>query len=210
MLGGRSLTPLPSSLEEAKSVGDVLLLGTEANESGLLAKLASRPRWRAVHLACHGLVNSRKPAFSSLALANGDLLTTLEVFRSRIPADLVVLSACDTAKGKTYEAEGLVGFVRAFLFAGAPRVLCSLWKVDDEATLALMKEFYRFWNPKDGSKGMGTAAALKAAQEHVRTYEKEVPDPEATAREGRPVTKRVRPWEHPYYWAAWVLWGLPN
>ncbi|MCC7137531.1 MAG: CHAT domain-containing protein, partial [Planctomycetes bacterium] len=78
---------------------------------------------------------------------------------------------------------------RAFMFAGSPRVLCSLWKVDDAATASLMQKFYELWNPKTGSNGMGTAEALRAAQEHVRSQAK---------------------WKHPYYWAAWVLWGLPS
>jgi CHAT domain-containing protein len=109
-----------------------------------------------------------------------------------IPADLAVLSACETGKGKVVKGEGIVGLTRAFMFAGAPRVICSLWKVDDEATQALMVKFYELWNPKDGSKGMGTAAALKEAQVFVRTH----PDHPK--------------WKHPYYWAAWVLWGLPD
>jgi CHAT domain-containing protein len=107
----------------------------------------------------------------------------------KIPADLVVLSACETAKGKIYKAEGVIGFTRAFMFAGAPRVICSLWKVDDEATRALMVKFYELWNPKDRSKGLATATALKKAQEYVASHDK---------------------WKHPYYWAAWQLWGLPE
>ena len=127
-----------------------------------------------------------------------------------IPSDLVVLSACETATGRIVRGEGIVGLTRAVMFAGAPRVICSLWKVDDEATRAMMGRFYEVWNPKDGSGGLGAAAALRAAQAFIRTHEVDVPDEEATKREGRPVKKRVRPWEHPYYWAAWVLWGLPT
>ena len=107
----------------------------------------------------------------------------------KIPADLVVLSACETARGKIYRAEGVIGFTRAFMMAGAPRVIVSLWKVDDEATKALMVKFYELWNPKDGSRGLPTATALKRAQGYVAGHEK---------------------WEHPYYWAAWQLWGLPD
>ena len=68
-------------------------------------------------------------------------------------------------------------------------MICSLWKVDDAATKALMVRFYELWSPKDGKRGMGAAAALKQAQASVRAQEK---------------------WKHPYYWAAWVLWGLPE
>ena len=116
-------------------------------------------------------------------------LTCLDVFQLKIPADLVVLSACETAKGRIYRMEGILGLTRAFMFAGTPRVICSLWKVDDEATRALMTRFYALWGgATEGEDGVSAAAALRRAQEFVRSHEK---------------------WEHPQYWAAWVLWGLP-
>jgi len=133
-----------------------------------------------------------RPTLSSLALTpdeeNDGFFTCLEIFRMRIPADLVVLSACNTARGRVYRAEGIVGLTTAFMIAGAPRVICSLWKVDDGATKALMVKFYELWNPKEG-EGLPAATALKQAQEFVRSHER---------------------WTHPYYWAAWVLWGLPD
>jgi len=126
---------------------------------------------------------------SSLALTADDradgLVTTLDVFRMTIPADLVVLSACETGRGRLFKAEGVVGFTRAFMFAGAPRVIVSLWKVDDDATRALMVKFYELW--KTGRKS--TSSALTEAQEYMRSQPK---------------------WAHPYYWAAWQLWGLPD
>ncbi|MCC7138741.1 MAG: CHAT domain-containing protein [Planctomycetes bacterium] len=190
---GSRLARLPATRDEAKALGTRVLLGEDATEEGLRAAVATRPRWRAVHLACHGLVDPERPAFSSLALtpagADDGFLGALEVSRLRVPADLVVLSACETGKGRVVEGEGLVGFTRVFMFAGTPRVICSLWKVDDAATAALMQKLYDLWNPRTGSQGMGTAEALRAAQEHVRSQEK---------------------WKHPYYWAAWVLWGLPS
>ena len=147
--------------------------------------------WRAVHLACHGLVDPERPMRSALALApdaeHDGMLTYSEVFRLSVPADLAVLSACETGKGKIVKGEGIVGLTRAFMYAGAPRVLCSLWKVDDEATQALMIRFYELWNPKEGKKGLGAAAALRQAQAFIKGHDK---------------------WKHPYYWAAWQLWGL--
>lgn len=107
----------------------------------------------------------------------------------QIPADLAVLSACETGTGKLVGGEGIVGLTRAFMYAGTPRVLCSLWKVDDEATAALMRAFYAAWTPKDGSPGVTPAEALRQAQALIRAQAK---------------------WAHPYYWAAWVLWGLPE
>ncbi len=181
---GIELTPLPASRDEAKAVGDTVLLGPDATRARLEAALASRPRWRAVHLACHGLVHPTKAALSSLALSNGEMLTSMDVLRMKIPADLVVLSACETAKGTVYETEGVIGFVRAFMLAGAPRVLVSLWKVDDKATAALMTHFYKEWEG-----GAGGAAGLRSAQRHVAAQKQ---------------------WQDPKYWAAWQFWGLPE
>jgi tetratricopeptide (TPR) repeat protein len=190
--GGSALAPLPGTKEEAQAVGDVVLLGAEASEPGFAAALGKRKRWRAVHFACHGLVKPEKPTLSSLALSRAGesdgFLTCLEVLRMRIPADLAVLSACETGKGKIVQGEGIVGLTRAFMYAGAPRVLCSLWKVDDAATKSLMVKFYELWNPKEGA-GLPAAEALRKAQESVRSQDQ---------------------WKDPEYWAAWVLWGLPD
>ncbi|MDJ0522461.1 MAG: CHAT domain-containing protein [Planctomycetota bacterium] len=189
---GNELARLPATRVEAKTVGSTVLLGKDASEAALPGAIAGSKRWRAVHLACHGLVNVDKPMLSSLALSRGGeddgFLTALEILRMRVPADLAVLSACETGKGQIVKGEGIVGLTRAFMFAGAPRVLCSLWKVDDEATRELMVKFYELWAPKTGT-GLPAAAALRRAQAHVRAQPK---------------------WKHPYYWAAWVLWGLPD
>jgi hypothetical protein len=129
-----------------------------------------------------------RPTLSSLVLTphagNDGFLAALEVLRMEIPADLVVLSACETGRGKIVTGEGIVGLTRAFMHAGAPRVVCSLWKVDDDATAALMTKFYEIWKTGPTS----AASALRRAQDHVRAQPK---------------------WKHPYYGAAWVLWGLP-
>ena len=191
--GGKPLAPLPGAAEELRAVADVRLLDKDATESGFREVVTSRERWRAVHFACHGLIDSKHPGRSALALSRSDtddgFLTGLEVFQTRIAADTVVLSACETAKGKLVAAEGLVGLARAFMYAGAPRVICSLWKVDDAATAALMKRFYELWNPKDAKQTSRSASdALREAKAFVAAQEK---------------------WNHPYYWAAWQIWGLP-
>jgi tetratricopeptide (TPR) repeat protein len=187
--GGLHLVRLPASGLEAAAVGDVTLLGAKATESGLATAIAAHSgRWRAVHLACHGLIDPDRPAFCSLAISPGEggdgFLSALEVANSDIPADLVVLSACETARGRVVRGEGILGLARAFMCAGAPRVLASLWKVDDEATHALMTAFYKRWKA-----GSSASKALREAQQEVRS------DPR---------------WSHPSYWAAWVLWGLPD
>ena len=208
------LTPLPATRGEVEAVADVKLLGVRATKSELRDAIAQRARWRAVHLACHGFVDADRPMFSSLALTpekdSDGSLTALDIFRMEIPADLVVLSACDTAGGRVYETEGIMGLARAFMFAGAPRIVCSLWKVPDEATQELMIKFYELWNPGADRTGLRAATALRRAQEHLRTFEREVVDEKASLIAGRRVTRTVRPWSHPRYWAAWVLWGLPR
>ncbi len=191
-LRGRTLLPLPATRAEAKAVGDVVLLGAAATVPGFVEKLATRERWRAVHFACHGLIDAQRPLFSSLALTEQEdvdpFLDGRDLATMELAADLAVLSACETSRGSLMRAEGIMGIARSFMYAGTPRVLCSLWKVDDEATQALMIKFYELWNPKDG-EGIAPAAALRKAQAHVRSQKK---------------------WAHPYYWAAWVLWGLPG
>ncbi len=184
----RRLTPLKATRAEAQAIGDKVLLGPEATEAGLKAALATRPRWRAVHFACHGRLDPDRLLLCSLALTadgqdDGDL-TLYEILRQRVAADLVTLSACESGKGRIFSGEGLLGLSRVFMVAGAPRVLCSLWKVDDDATAALMKAFYERWKA-----GVPAARALKEAQDLVRSREE---------------------WKHPSFWAAWVLWGLPE
>ncbi len=187
------LADLPAAREEVRAFGTEFLIGPEATEAAFRLAVARRPRWRAVHLACHGFADPIRPTLSWLALTPADdddgFLTALDVFRTRIPTDLVVLSACETGRGKIVKGEGILGLTRAFMCAGAPRVIVSLWRVDDKATGALMKKFYELWSPSDGAPALRAAAALKAAQAHVR---------------------RQPGWEHPYYWGAWVLWGLPE
>ena len=163
-------------------------LATRRRGAGALACRALRlPRAR----GSRGARCSPSLALSRDATATTGSSPALEIYPdATIPADLVVLSACETGRGKVVQGRGDRRARRArFMYAGAPRVLCSLWKVDDEATRALMTKFYELWNPDGRATGLGAAAALKAAQAFVRGHEK---------------------WRHPYYWAAWVLWGLPR
>lgn len=105
-----------------------------------------------------------------------------EIYNLRLPADLVVLSACQTALGKEIRGEGLVGLTRGFMYAGAERVVASLWQVDDLATARLMTYFYRGML----KEGMRPAAALRAAQIEM---------------------SRSSRWSSPYYWAGFVIQG---
>ena len=146
------------------------------------------------HVACHAVLDQRNALFSALALtptsAGGDgEWTCAEILRARVPADLVVLSGCETARGRTWQGESAAGLTRAFLLAGASAVLASLWDVDDAATTALMTAFYSAWRPRDGSPPLSAAEALRRAEESVRA------DPR---------------WSHPRFWAGWLLTGEPE
>jgi CHAT domain-containing protein len=146
--------------------------------------------YRYVHFATHGFLNSLHPELSGIVLSMVDekgnpqdgFLLAHEVFNLKLAADLVVLSACRTGLGKQVRGEGLVGLTRGFMYAGAPRVVVSLWSVNDEATAELMAGFYRGML----SEKLRPAAALRAAQISLM--------------------KEVR-WQSPFYWAAFTLQG---
>ena len=105
-----------------------------------------------------------------------------DIYNLHLPADLVVLSACQTGLGKEIKGEGLVGLTRGFMYAGAARVVVSLWKVNDKATAELMAKFYQ----KMLKGNERPAAALRAAQVEM---------------------SRQKQWQAPYHWAAFVLQG---
>lgn len=143
-----------------------------------------------LHFATHGLLDPKRPENSGLVLstvsrdgrAQNGFVGLQDIYALRAPVDLVVLSACQTALGKDVRGEGLLGLTRGFLYAGASSVVASLWKVDDEATAELMKQFYTNML----QNGMTPAEALRAAQNSIRH---------------RPE------WRSPYYWAAFTLQG---
>jgi CHAT domain-containing protein len=123
------------------------LLGAEAQESTLVEPgfLSS---FRILHFATHGLPDEQFPMRSALALSfpkdasQDGFLTAAEIYRLHLSADLAVLSACETGKGKMVRGEGVLGLPRAFLYAGVRNVVVSLWSVSDEATALLMRNFY--------------------------------------------------------------------
>ncbi len=136
-----------------------------------------------LHFASHGVFNAQKPLESGLLLSrdgeNDGFLTVDELYSLYLNADLVTLSACETALGKVAAGDDVVGFTRGFLFAGTDSILSSLWQVDDRATAMLMQEFYRNLNDQD------KRAALKRGQMKVKdSYN-----------------------AHPFFWAAFQLTG---
>ncbi|MES1240760.1 MAG: CHAT domain-containing protein [Acidobacteriota bacterium] len=185
-----ALTRLPSSGREVRAIAGLfpqsrVYLGADATEERVKSL---GPETRLVHFACHGLLDERFPLNSALALSvpgpgaedrDNGLLQAWEIFESvRLDADLVTLSACDTALGREMGGEGLVGLTRAFQYAGARSVLASLWSVADSSTSRLMQSFYG-----NLRQGMSKDEALRAAQiEHIRDT-------------------------HPFHWAAFQLTG---
>ena len=159
-----------------------------SREAVLSGKLA---RYRIVHLATHGEIDTEHPELSKLIFSQVDeqgrpqredgFVWAHEIYGLHLPADLVVLSACSTALGTEIRGEGLVGLTRGFQYAGARAVLVSLWEVDDAATAELMRRFYR----EMLAHGQ-PAAALRGAQDGLR---------------------RQKEWEAPYYWAGFILQG---
>ncbi len=199
---GWNLGPLPFTRVEVESLAalepqpNLKYLGEEATEEQ--AK-ATGKNVRYLHFAVHGLLDERFPLNSALALTipekpaegqDNGLLQAWEIFEQvRINADLVTLSACDTALGKEMGGEGLVGLTRAFQYAGAHSVLASLWSVSDRSTAELMKRFYGYLK-----EGKSKDEALRAAQLELIHA--------AGAKGGLPVA-----FSHPFHWAAFQLSG---
>jgi len=175
-------------IASAKRGATMEALDFHANRATALSK--DLAQYRIVHFATHGLLNNEHPELSGLVLSlvgpdgkpQDGFLDLQDVYNLTLPVELVVLSACETGLGKEVSGEGLVGLTRGFMYAGASRVVASLWKVDDVATSELMAEFYK--GMLQG--GLTPAAALRNAQ--------------------LAMWKRGRRTD-PYYWAAFALQG---
>ncbi|MEP7337118.1 MAG: CHAT domain-containing protein [Acidobacteriota bacterium] len=186
---------LPFTRQEAEQIlalvpaGEgTLALDFEASRATVTSDKLSQ--YRIVHFATHGLADSERAELSTIVLSLFDeqgrpqdgFLRAHEVYNLNLPAELVVLSACETGLGKQVKGEGLVTLTRGFMYAGAARVVVSLWSVNDRATAELMTKFYR----KMLVEGERPAAALRAAQ--IEMW-------------------KDKQWSAPYYWAAFTLQG---
>lgn len=205
-----AVTDAQRSAEES-GVGDLTRLHFSRQEAEEIARLAGDKRnlkaldfaanrsiatndklsdYRIVHFATHGLINNHHPDLSGIVLSLVDeqgrpqngFLRLYDIYNLKLNADLVVLSACQTALGKDVKGEGLVGLTRGFMYAGAPRVVASYWRIDDRATADIMKRFYSAML-KDGLR---PAAALRAAQVSMLQDKR---------------------WQSPHYWAAFTVQG---
>lgn len=160
------LDPLPGSEREAKAIASMFgitpLLGGDASESSIKEKMLTAP---VIHMATHGLLEAdsifTRNYLSSMALApdadSDGFLTVREVMEMELDAELAVLSACDSGRGEI-TGDGVVGLSRAYLSAGVPTVVVSLWPVSDQATAYMMVQFYGAL-----AKGQSKAAALRTA-----------------------------------------------
>jgi hypothetical protein len=255
--GNDGWSPLPGTRVEVEALrrlfGETppprLLFDSQASEQELyaLARNGELDKYRHIHLATHGEVDNTMPLRSAIILSRDALPDPLKQLEAGLPvfdgrlearevleqwhlnAELVTLSACQTALGKYERGEGFVGFAQALILAGSRSVCLSLWKVDDTATALLMQRFYaNLLGKREGLKGtMGKAAALREAKEWLQrlsrdevlraaaglsqgvargTGRKRLPLlPEAPA-----AVKEDKPYAHPYYWAAFVLIGDPD
>jgi CHAT domain-containing protein len=151
---------------------------------------AELSQYRYVHLSTHGLLNSVHPELSGLVFSlvnergepQDGFLRAHEIFNLKLSPEVVVLSACQTGMGTNIRGEGLVSLTRGFMYAGAPRVVVSLWGVSDLGTTELMVRFYHGML----KEGMRPAAALRAAQVSLMNDKR---------------------WASPYYWAPFTLQG---
>jgi CHAT domain-containing protein/tetratricopeptide (TPR) repeat protein len=193
---GGAISRLPFSRAEAEAILSLApkassLKALDFNASRATATSAELSQYRIVHFATHGLLNRTHPELSGVVLSLVDrqgepqdgFLQLHDVYNLDLPAELVVLSACQTGLGKAVWGEGLVGLTRGFIYAGSKRVVASLWGVQDSATAELMKRFY---GAMLGEKQMRPAEALRAAQVEM--------------------WKQKR-WRSPYYWGGFMLYG---
>jgi CHAT domain-containing protein/tetratricopeptide (TPR) repeat protein len=193
--GVGALQRLPNTRAEAQAIAALatpaaswVALDFAANRQAALA--ATWSNYASVHFATHALVNPVHPELSGIVLslydANGNaedgFLRMNDIYNLHMPVELVVLSVCESALGKNLGAEGISSLARGFFYAGAQRVVASLWPVDDRASAALMQAFYRGLL----QRGETPARALIDAQREVRA------DPR---------------WQSPFYWAGFVLQG---
>lgn len=193
--GGFYLERLIYSRDEAETIRALaprsktfMALDFDANRAKAISPELTR--YRVIHFATHGLLDSNHPELSGLVLSLVDrrgkpqegFLALEDIYNLKLPADLIVLSSCQTALGEKINGEGLMGLTRGFMYAGASRVIASLWSVDDYTTSELMADFYRALEVEK----LRPATALRKAQLEIWKH---------------------TGWQAPYYWAAFELQG---
>lgn len=192
---GENLPRLLFSREEARNILTLVqkenaFLRTDFEASRENVTENNLATYKILHFATHGLFDASRPELSGMVFSlydkNGKsqdgFLRLNQIYNLKLPVDMVVLSACQTALGKDVKGEGLIGLTRGFMYAGSKRIVASLWKVDDAATAELMKHFYK-----------------------AMTQEK-LPPSESLRFAQLQLSKQKR-WQSPYYWAAFTIQG---
>ena len=185
-----TLRDLPATESEVKAIGTLfgekatLFFGNQASEGKAKSEMNKA---RYLHFATHGLVNEAAPMYSSIALTqekdNDGRLEARELLDMNLRSDMVVLSACETALGQRSDGEGVLGLTWALFVAGTPTSVVSQWSVDDTSTGKLMVEFYRNLR---ANEGLTKAESLRLAQLQLM---------------------QTKGYEHPFYWAPFVIVG---
>jgi CHAT domain-containing protein len=191
------LDPLPEAEQEVKALGRLygasrskVYIGAEAREDRVKSEAGLA---RILHFATHGTLNNASPMYSHLTLAEGGanedgLLEAWELMQLDLRADLAVLSACETARGRIGAGEGMIGLSWAMFIAGVPSIVVSQWKVESAGTRDLMVNFHRAMISPSAAgkvKPTKTEALRQAALKLMK-------NPETS---------------HPFYWAGFVLVG---
>ena len=198
MFNGNYVTSLPGTEDEVKAIFNTFdennlraMMKTHLQANEAFIKSGELSKYKYIHIATHGFVNSENPELSGILLAyNPDIeedgiLHSGEIYNLRLNSELVVLSACETGLGKISKGEGIIGLSRALLYAGTKNIIVSLWKVADKSTSELMIDFYIHhiqytYSNKDISRSL-RYAKLKMIQEGE--------------------------FAHPYYWSPFILVG---
>jgi CHAT domain-containing protein/uncharacterized protein HemY len=203
---GEKLEPLPEAERQVKALGQLYgttqsktYIGAEAREERVKQEAN---HYKILHLATHGILNNASPMYSHLVLSqspddvNEDgLLEAWEIMKLELDADLVVLSACDTARGKVSAGEGVIGLSWSLFVAGCPSAVVSQWKVESSSTTELMLEFHRRLNGKvmEGKVASGESKTASSKSEALRQASLKL--------------LKSQEYRHPFYWAAFIVVG---
>ncbi|CBN55058.1 MULTISPECIES: CHAT domain-containing tetratricopeptide repeat protein [Kamptonema] len=194
-----TLNKLPGAEQEAKDIASVLFQGKAMEDKTETAVRQKMLQARIIHLATHGLLDNCEEeaevpgAIALNASGNDDgWLTASEISQMKLQAELIVLSACDTALGRL-TADGVIGLSRSAISAGASSAIVSLWNVDDYSTAFLMTEFYRQLKEQSKSGKLDKAEALRQAMLNTKNYV------------DKDTKKKI--YSEPYQWSAFTLVG---